>query len=273
MSRIQEYGSLDKGKKPVVEEVELSLSLSLNGKFGVDKNAKVGKKSTVLMSPVVNDPPLVRTCSVQVRNGEGGRKEEIQMIKKMAKRKRMERMGIVRAVREKVDGDSYGGSKLVHGNEEKNNVVQESDGGSSPGCGSSDVSDPAGHQTIQVPKNSIEGTSESLSPPDQNENMVAVIPKMESPNVASDSLGNESKKALIEEMANRGLPYVFTTLNGPNHVKVEGFLQKYGRGQPVKIVCVCHGVHHSPAEFLKHAGGEAIANPLKHIVVTVPSVS
>lgn len=31
----------------------------------------------------------------------------------------------------------------------------------------------------------------------------------------------------------------------------EGFLYKYGKGEEVKIVCVCHGSYLSPAEFVR----------------------
>lgn len=287
MARIQE-----KGKQPKVEEIELNLSLSLNGKFGVDPNAKPEKKLPFLLSssstgvaggggggggyyaPLVPAPPLVRTCSVQVENGD--EEGEIEILKKMAKRKRMERMSIVRGVRERIEGDGYGGSKGNYGNDHPlGGVVEESDEGSSPGCGSSEVSDPTGHQAIQVPSNSGEAKSASSLLPERNEQNVAVIRGMATPSVAgSDSRGTESKKkALIKAMANRGWHYVFTSLNGPNHVKVEGFLQKFGSGQPVKIICFCHGAHHSPAEFVKHGGGDAVEHPLKHIVVTLPSVS
>jgi hypothetical protein len=40
----------------------------------------------------------------------------------------------------------------------------------------------------------------------------------------------------------------------------------------VSIMCVCHGKFHSPAEFVKHAGGGDVSNPLRHIVVN-PSPS
>ncbi|XP_047938421.1 ninja-family protein AFP3-like isoform X2 [Salvia hispanica] len=68
------------------------------------------------------------------------------------------------------------------------------------------------------------------------------------------------------------MPYVSTKGYGPNHRKTEGFLYKYKRGEEVKIVCVCHGLFLTPAEFVRHGGGGNVAFPLKHIVVTPSSL-
>ncbi|KAG2675529.1 hypothetical protein I3760_12G007500 [Carya illinoinensis] len=64
----------------------------------------------------------------------------------------------------------------------------------------------------------------------------------------------------------RQMPSVTTTGDGPNGKKIEGVLYKYTRGQ-VSIVCVCHGSFLSPAEFVEHAGGKDVKNPMKHINV------
>ena len=64
-----------------------------------------------------------------------------------------------------------------------------------------------------------------------------------------------------------GMPCVSTTGDGPNGKRIEGFLYRYRKGEEVRIVCVCHGNFLSPAEFVKHAGGDDVAHPLKHIVV------
>ncbi|XP_062210349.1 ninja-family protein 1-like [Phragmites australis] len=57
----------------------------------------------------------------------------------------------------------------------------------------------------------------------------------------------------------------------PNGNRVEGFLYKYRKGEEVRIVCVCHGSFLTPAEFVKHAGGGEVANPLRHIIVNPQS--
>ncbi|XP_048443646.1 ninja-family protein 6-like [Pyrus x bretschneideri] len=47
--------------------------------------------------------------------------------------------------------------------------------------------------------------------------------------------------------------------------QIKGIL--YARDGEVNILCVCHGLFHSPAQFVKHAGGEEVENPLRHIIV------
>ncbi|KAL0302318.1 UNVERIFIED_CONTAM: Ninja-family protein AFP2 [Sesamum angustifolium] len=79
---------------------------------------------------------------------------------------------------------------------------------------------------------------------------------------ASRTRGKEVGTNSMEDM-----PCVFTKGDGPNGKRVDGILYKYGKGEEVRIMCVCHGSFHSPAEFVKHAGGTDVDHPLKHIVV------
>ncbi|KDO65985.1 hypothetical protein CISIN_1g011821mg [Citrus sinensis] len=65
------------------------------------------------------------------------------------------------------------------------------------------------------------------------------------------------------------MPCVSTTGNGPNGKTINGFLYRYTKTE-VSIVCVCHGTSFSPAEFVLHAGGTDVSQPLKHITV-IPS--
>ncbi|GFP93493.1 ninja-family protein afp3 [Phtheirospermum japonicum] len=62
------------------------------------------------------------------------------------------------------------------------------------------------------------------------------------------------------------MPCVSTTGNGPNGKTVTGFLCKYTKNE-VSIMCVCHRSVFSPAEFVEHAGGVDIMNPLRHITI------
>ncbi|XP_051131973.1 ninja-family protein Os03g0419100-like isoform X2 [Andrographis paniculata] len=62
------------------------------------------------------------------------------------------------------------------------------------------------------------------------------------------------------------MPCVSATGNGPNGKTITGFLCKYTNNE-VTIVCGCHGNSFSPAEFVEHAGGVNISNPLRHITV------
>ncbi|KAL3615948.1 hypothetical protein CASFOL_040242 [Castilleja foliolosa] len=64
----------------------------------------------------------------------------------------------------------------------------------------------------------------------------------------------------------RHMPCVSTTGNGPNGKTITGFLYKYTINE-VRIVCICHRRIFSPAEFVEHAGGVDILNPLRHITI------
>lgn len=63
------------------------------------------------------------------------------------------------------------------------------------------------------------------------------------------------------------MPCVFAKGDGPNGRRIEGILYRYGKGEEVRIMCVCHGNFLSPAEFVKHAGCSDVAHPLRHIVM------
>ncbi|CAN7010160.1 hypothetical protein IGI04_011626 [Brassica rapa subsp. trilocularis] len=65
------------------------------------------------------------------------------------------------------------------------------------------------------------------------------------------------------------MPCVTSTGNGPDGKTVNGFLYRYSKSE-ISIICVCHGTSFSPAEFILHAGGTHVPNPLRHITV-VPS--
>ncbi|XP_057459829.1 ninja-family protein AFP3-like [Actinidia eriantha] len=67
------------------------------------------------------------------------------------------------------------------------------------------------------------------------------------------------------------MPSVTTIGDGPNGKRIEGLLYRYRKGQ-VSIVCICHGNFLSPAEFVKHAGGTDVANPMKHINVLATTI-
>lgn len=127
------------------------------------------------------------------------------------------------------------------------------------------------HLTIAVPGDSTgTNTPTSVKPPEQEHErkQVARPPKTtgeKSPSTCNGSASKEAKEMFKNYMLN--MPCVSTTGNGPNGKRIEGFLYRYQKGEEVKIMCVCHGNFLSPAEFVKHAGGAEVANPLKHIVV------
>ncbi|CAM8947297.1 unnamed protein product [Rhodiola kirilowii] len=97
---------------------------------------------------------------------------------------------------------------------------------------------------------------------------------------ASGSAENPSKRPDSrykgKEVSGNGMgemPCVFTTGDGPNGRRIDGILYKYGKGEEVRIMCVCHGIFLSPAEFVKHAGGTDVDHPLRHIVVNTSATS
>ncbi|KAG8366449.1 hypothetical protein BUALT_Bualt17G0081100 [Buddleja alternifolia] len=125
--------------------------------------------------------------------------------------------------------------------------------------GSSGEVSPASIQSLQ------EGSNQDIGPKAREHTRRTSGPDMESP-----SKRPETSKIRVREAGTNSLedmPCVFTKGDGPNGRRVDGILYKYGKGEEVRIMCVCHGTFHSPAEFVKHAGGTDMDNPLKHIVV------
>ncbi|CAH2037870.1 unnamed protein product [Thlaspi arvense] len=102
---------------------------------------------------------------------------------------------------------------------------------------------------------------------------------------AKNSNSNESEKGVRREdesVDRKGkgtatatglfdMPCVFTKGDGPNGRRVDGILYKYGKGEEVRIMCICHGSFLTPAEFVKHGGGGDVDRPLRHIVVNTSS--
>lgn len=95
------------------------------------------------------------------------------------------------------------------------------------------------------------------------------------PKFANTKHENRAKKTTLPDYCSlkgdvmeilRQMPSVTTTGDGPNGKRIEGFLYKYRSGE-VCIVCVCHGSFLTPKEFVMHAGGKEVANPMKHITV------
>lgn len=267
------------------DDLELSLGLSLNGRFGVDpERAKRLKRSSSIANfvfPGGGDESngrcsfsvgsIARTCSLPVEGEDESRKrKELQSLRRLeAKRKRMEKLQNVRVVvKDKVDLDER---PQENGQGPVGNSLPLSQGSmGSQGSGSSGISD-FGSQPIQVPGDSTgTNTPTSVKPPEQEHErkQVARPPKTtgeKSPSTCNGSASKEAKEMFRNYMLN--MPCVSTTGNGPNGKRIEGFLYRYQKGEEVKIMCVCHGNFLSPAEFVKHAGGAEVANPLKHIVV------
>ncbi|XP_055805118.1 ninja-family protein AFP3-like [Solanum dulcamara] len=273
------------------DDLELSLGLSLNGRFGVDpERAKRLKRSSSIANFVFSGGDqsngrcsfsvgsIARTCSLPVEGEEECRKrKELQSLRRLeAKRKRMEKLQNVRVVKDKVDLDErpeengYSNNGQVPVGNNGNSLPLSQGSMASQGSGSSGISD-FGSQPIQGSgDNTGANTPTSIKPSEQEHErkQVARPPKTtseKSPSTCNGSDSKEAKEMFKNYMLN--MPCVSTTGDGPNGKKIEGFLYRYQKGEEVKIMCVCHGNFLSPAEFVKHAGGGDVANPLKRIVV------
>ncbi|XP_004290175.1 PREDICTED: ninja-family protein AFP2-like [Fragaria vesca subsp. vesca] len=118
--------------------------------------------------------------------------------------------------------------------------------------------EPAPEITEPVPIAKPISSNEECPPPPLKET------KMEPPKPKTENIKNREKTPSMPQM-----PYVSTTGNGPNGKTVHGFLYRYSKSD-ISIVCVCHGSTFSPAEFVQHAGGADVSQPLRHITV-IPS--
>ena len=64
------------------------------------------------------------------------------------------------------------------------------------------------------------------------------------------------------------MPTVVATGAGPDGKRIEGFLCKFGTDEEViNLVCICHDMFFTLADFVKHAGGDVEENPMKQIIV------
>lgn len=101
----------------------------------------------------------------------------------------------------------------------------------------------------------------------QNNEAVQSRHQNKKPQVPTQKSNSTFLRGEKEKTKETRMPFVSTIGNGPNGRKVDGFLYTYRKGEEVRIVCLCHGDCFSPAEFVKHAGGTDVENPLKHIAV------
>ncbi|KAK1413725.1 hypothetical protein QVD17_35503 [Tagetes erecta] len=273
-------GSGDRTGSDPEEEVELNLGLSLGGRFGVDKSKLVRSSSIAAILPQVkNDNALIRTASLPVETEDEWRKrKELQSLRRLAaKRRRSEKQKSVTRV-ERDDyvaamgrvGSSvgpsfgsgnwaFGGSELAAGVTSPPSVPGSVD---SQGSGVESEASPASAQSSQERTNHEGAYSSGSKPVDPT--VRPSRPKTENP---SSNKGKEIRSNTFD------MPCVFTQGNGPGGRRIEGILYKYGKGEEVKIMCVCHGSFLTPAEFVRHAGGTDVVHPLKHIVVNPNSSS
>ncbi|KAH1074360.1 hypothetical protein J1N35_026688 [Gossypium stocksii] len=289
------------------EEVELNLGLSLGGRFGVDKNAKKLIRSSSIASsmptfreeganntpPTIPYPTLIRTSSLPTETEEEWRKrKKLQSLRRMeAKRRRSEKQ---RSSREKME---------VNLLEEDKQPGRANNVGVGPPFGLQSRAASARQITSQGSIGLLGRSSSSMS---EMENKALQVPCIAGAGSCGEARSSGSTQSLQDQgsqeaacssgkktsetchtpelevetlsktVENKGkergnamedMPCVFTKGDGPNGKRIEGILYKYGKGEEVRIMCVCHGNFLSPAEFVKHAGGGDVDHPLRHIVV------
>ncbi|KAJ6689902.1 hypothetical protein OIU85_006218 [Salix viminalis] len=283
------------------EEIELNLGLSLGGRFGVDKSSKKLTRSSsiagsipllrdhdALSTPPASYPLLTRASSLPTETEEEWRKrKEMQSLRRMeAKRRRSEKQKNLRGElnleevklnkgnwvptwASKQSGVVNRCNNLAGQQQQASQGSAESLGGSSSGLsemGSKPVQGSSGGGEARSPQE--RGSQEDLSSSGtkKNENECrASRTEIESFFKKLDSAENTGRE--IGTNAMEDMPCVFTKGDGPDGRSVDGILYKYGKGEEVRIMCVCHGSFLSPAEFVKHAGGSDVDHPLRHIVV------
>lgn len=291
----QSYDQYENEKEEDEEGLELSLGLSMNGRFGVDPVRKKLKRSSSISNLVFTVGAVDNGSSQQARvaefdsyaqlprtrslpteaEEEWRRRKEFQSMRRMeARKKRMEKLRNVRVQKDKENSVEIGNglhevvSKNVCGQRIDDGIVnkfengneisssQGSFGSQRSGSGSSGISDldfEGGNQKADFPPPPASQPSR-----DQSEQ-----------EPASRAADRDAKLANNYSLKNAmfDMPYVSTKGDGPNGHKIEGFLYRYKKGEEVRIVCVCHGLFLTPAEFIKHGGGGDVEHPLKHIVV------
>ncbi|XP_044488718.1 ninja-family protein AFP1-like isoform X2 [Mangifera indica] len=135
----------------------------------------------------------------------------------------------------------------------------ESQGGSSSGSSSGgEMRSPASTRSWQD-RSSQEIVGSSGTKTNENAGRTSMI--------EMENLSKKLESATSGMNAYEDMPAVFTKGSGPNGRRIDGILYKYGKGEEVRIMCVCHGSFLSPAEFVKHAGGGDVDHPLRHIVI------
>ncbi|KAJ0980173.1 hypothetical protein J5N97_008428 [Dioscorea zingiberensis] len=292
------------GVEPREKKLVRSSSVAVPSMFPRNRDLEFGATGGAL--------PLMRASSLPAEADEELRKrKELQSLKRLeAKRKRTEKRnarneGLV----DDLNGNQtkVNGFNGVHSNGfigMKSGITGWAMGGmgaaqnhrpvsqgsiGSQGSGSSGLSD-SGSPTPPVlgfeigRMNGSSGDrspSTGCSPPESVNHKVSGTPPL--PMLKKHNSGDLSRKMSASMMNGRAardiersmmeeMPCVTTKGDGPNGRRIEGFLYKYRKGEEVRIVCVCHGSFLTPAEFVRHAGGGDVTNPLRQIVVT-PSPS
>ncbi|KAK4423682.1 Ninja-family protein AFP2 [Sesamum alatum] len=274
LQRFMGGGSEHEKAKEDDEGVELNLGLSLGGRFGVEKSSMNLVRSTSVASclPLVRDDNdavaplssaaayagLVRTSSLPVETEEEWRKrKKLQNLRRMeAKRRRSEKQ---RNLKEGGGSGSHGKLSLEEISCKGKGLgsMESKRGTSLEGSSGESLQEGSNHD---IASNTRERTSRATAGSET-----------ETPSKRPDSSRTQGREIPTTSMDD--MPCVFTVGDGPNGRRVDGILYRYGKREEVRIMCICHGSFHSPAEFVKHAGGTDVDHPLKHIVINRNSPS
>ncbi|CAL4923200.1 unnamed protein product [Urochloa decumbens] len=276
------------------DDIELSLGLSLGGRFGTEANKRqrLARSSSIASVCSVSsldgddadaDPspaaplPLLRTSSLPTETEEERwRRREMQSRRRLeARRKRVERrnsMGgappsgappkpagsggeapaaVVNGVQLRRSVGSQGSTSV--------NTAEQGIGGSRV-CQSTDSKSPSTSDNTNQ-NSMLPPTKAAEKPPNGTATEQPRLRTLGSLTTRTSSC-SDIRKIMMEDM-----PMVSSKVEGPNTRRIDGFLYRYKKGEDVRIVCVCHGSFLTPAEFVKHAGGGDVSNPLRHIVV------
>ncbi|CAA7050912.1 unnamed protein product [Microthlaspi erraticum] len=270
------------------EDVELELCLSLGGPF---KKTEKSNPIETRTDGEFNGVTRAKNFCVNF-DGEMAKREIIGTRRKETQKKREQRNGEgeCKRIRTECNGVTNGVdldlsfSKMDNGygsGRFKENSKPITIG--SPICSSSDVSDPSsssrqeggscdfGVNSVHTkpvinPVNNIQTGIEETGKSTDGSNDAVVVETGKPPKPRPNGNGNGVNGSMLPFAQ---MPCVTSTGNGPEGKTVNGFLYRYSKSE-ISIICVCHGISFSPAEFIVHAGGTNVSHPLRHITV-VPS--
>ncbi|PUZ40647.1 hypothetical protein GQ55_9G441300 [Panicum hallii var. hallii] len=269
------------------DDIELSLGLSLGGRFGTEtKRPRLARSSSIASVCSVSsldgdaDPspaaplPLLRTSSLPTETEEERwRRREMQSRRRLeARRKRVERrnsMGssFLPSAPPKPAGEAPPAANGVQlrrsvGSQGSTSFSTTEQGiGGSTVCQSTDAKSPSTSDNTNQ-NNMLPPPTKATEKPQNGTSTEQPRLRTLGSLTTRTSSCSDIRKIMMEDM-----PMVSSKVEGPNARRIDGFLYRYKKGEDVRIVCVCHGSFLTPAEFVKHAGGGDVCNPLRHIVV------
>ncbi|KAK3146945.1 hypothetical protein QOZ80_3BG0275550 [Eleusine coracana subsp. coracana] len=274
------------------DDIELSLGLSLGGRFGTEaKRPRLARSSSIASvcsvssldgdrdaDPVPAAPlPLLRTSSLPTETEEERwRRREMQSQRRLEARLKLHGRRNSMGSSSSSSPAKPGGDAGAGGNGFQLRRSSGSQGSSSVNAAEQGLAGSAVVQSTDARSTSAadNNTKPSNALPPASTGKPVNGTATEEPRLRTlgslttrTSSTGDTRKIMMEDM-----PMVSSKVEGPNGKRIEGFLYRYKNGEDVRIVCVCHGSFLTPAEFVKHAGGGDVSNPLRHIVVN-PSPS